>query len=432
MAGLLDIFGTGGQSTLGLLGGTDLQSIRDDAQAQALYALAGRLFQGGNTGASIAQGLQMGQQAYKQAMRGQLEEQLQGLQVQDFLRKRKTEEDALARQKMIDAAVARSFQPGVAAQPAQEIYGEDIMGQQVGEGMTPAIAAKAPSLDLQSIAPALMTSREGRTTLAELAKIIPETRKAGILAGAQQENPFAIFTSDPSVPAPLRAVAEQYRKSFAAGTLDPDTADKRFAELGQRVQAAQQFQQTQSGLEQQRQMMGAIAQGQLDLRQQAEANKPEQFSYSQKKDFDEVQTYKDEARKAAANSAIAKRAAPLIEQAYTGSIEAGAKGILGAVGYETEAKTANDQLSRLSNQLAVNAPKFSGPTSDRDAARYDAAVGDLANPRKTVESKRQALKDIIELSRKAEQYSTQAENYFYNNNKSLRGFKFKENPYDGM
>ena len=88
---------------------------------------------------------------------------------------------------------------------------------------------------------------------------------------------------------------------------------------------------------------------------------------------------------------------------------------------------------RLSNQLAVNAPKFTGPTSDRDAARYDAAVGDLANPSKSIESKRAALKDIKELSEKAKAYADQAEQYYYSNKKSLRGFQFREpNPYDGM
>ncbi len=67
MAGLLDIFGTGGVDTMGLLGMSqgDISRNREDAQAQALYALAGRLFQGGNTGQSIAEGLQRGQQAYK-------------------------------------------------------------------------------------------------------------------------------------------------------------------------------------------------------------------------------------------------------------------------------------------------------------------------------------------------------------------------------
>lgn len=182
MAGLLDIFGTSGQSTLGLLGG-DVGSTRDDAQAQALYALAGSLLSGGPTGLSIVKGLQQGQQAYKQAMRGAMEEQLQGVQMQEYLRKRKLEEEALARQQMIDRAVAGAYKPGVTAQPAQEIYGEDIMGQRVGEGVTPAVAAQAPRLDIQSITPALMASREGRATLADLMKaqesMIPKYQAVG-------------------------------------------------------------------------------------------------------------------------------------------------------------------------------------------------------------------------------------------------------------
>ena len=164
MAGLLDIFGTGGVETLGLLGMSpeSIQGSRDDAQAQALYALAGRLFQGGGTGASIAQGLQQGQQAYKSAMQGQLQEQLQAGQLQELLRKRKQEQEALARQAQIERAVTGAYRP---ATPAQEMYGEDIMGQQVGTGVTP---GRAAGLDFQSLAPALMASPEGRRTLTEL------------------------------------------------------------------------------------------------------------------------------------------------------------------------------------------------------------------------------------------------------------------------
>ena len=164
MAGLLDIFGTGGTQTLGLLGMSpeSIQGSRDDAQAQALYALAGRLFQGGGTGASIAQGLQQGQQAYKSAMQGQLQEQLQAGQLQELLRKRKQEQEALARQAQIERAVTGAYRP---ATPAQEMYGEDIMGQQVGTGVTP---GRAAGLDFQSLAPALMASPEGRRTLTEL------------------------------------------------------------------------------------------------------------------------------------------------------------------------------------------------------------------------------------------------------------------------
>lgn len=158
MAGLLDIFGTSGADTMGLLGMSpaDIARNRDDAQAQALYALAGRLFQGGNTGQSIAEGLQAGQRAYKGGMTEAMQSQMQNVQLQDMIRKRQQEQQALAEQQRVQQVLARSV-----TQP-QEIYGEDVMGQRQGEGMT------APSFDLQRAMPQLIGSPEGRKTLAEL------------------------------------------------------------------------------------------------------------------------------------------------------------------------------------------------------------------------------------------------------------------------
>jgi hypothetical protein len=158
MAGLLDIFGTGGADTMGLLGMSpaDIARNRDDAQAQALYALAGRLFQGGNTGQSIVEGLQQGQKAYRGGMQETLQGQLQNVQLADMIRKRKLEQQALAEQQRIQGVIQ-----GAVTKP-QEMYGEDIMGQRQGEGMT------APSFDLQRAMPQLMSSVEGRKALGEL------------------------------------------------------------------------------------------------------------------------------------------------------------------------------------------------------------------------------------------------------------------------
>jgi hypothetical protein len=157
MAGLLDIFGTSGADTMGLLGMSqaDIARNRDDAQAQALYALAGRLFQGGNTGASIAEGLQLGQRAYKGGMQDTLQSQLQNVQLADMVRKRKLEQQALAEQQRIQGVIQAATKP-------QEIYGEDIMGQRQGEGIT------EPRFDLARAVPQLVGSAEGRKTLAEL------------------------------------------------------------------------------------------------------------------------------------------------------------------------------------------------------------------------------------------------------------------------
>ena len=146
MAGLLDIFGTGGADTMGLLGMSpaDIQRNREDAQAQALYALAGRLFQGGNTGASIAQGLQAGQQAYKVGMNEALQTQLQNTQLQELLKKR--QEEQMAKQLFM-----RGYKPAVSGIEAKPVE-ED--GRYLGE--TPAVAAQPSRFDISSVAPELI------------------------------------------------------------------------------------------------------------------------------------------------------------------------------------------------------------------------------------------------------------------------------------
>jgi len=176
MAGLLDIFGTGGADTMGLLGMSpaDIARNREDAQAQALYALAGRLFQGGNTGQSIAEGLQRGQQAYRGGMQETLQSQLQNVQLADMIRKRKQEQQALAEQQRIQGVIQ-----GAVTKP-QEIYGEDIMGQRQGEGMT------AGGFDLQRAIPQLMTSPEGRKALSELVASQKAMRPEGYTLGEGQ------------------------------------------------------------------------------------------------------------------------------------------------------------------------------------------------------------------------------------------------------
>ena len=146
MAGLLDIFGTSGADTLGLLGMSpeDIKRNREDAQAQALYALAGRLFQGGNTGQSIAEGLQLGQRAYKGGMQEALQTQLQNAQLQELLKKR--QEEQMAKQLFM-----RGYKPataGVEAKPVEED------GRYLGE--SPAVAAQPSRFDISSVAPELM------------------------------------------------------------------------------------------------------------------------------------------------------------------------------------------------------------------------------------------------------------------------------------
>lgn len=167
MAGLLDIFGTSGAETMGLLGMSpeEVTRSRDEAQAQALFALAGRLFQGGRGGASIVEGLQQGQQAYKTAMQGGLQQQLQTAQLQELKKKRELEQLGLAEQRRIQNVLGQGVVPEQATydgMPSQFPARDD-------EGnLMPNMAVKPAGFDLARIAPQLMTSPEGRKALTDL------------------------------------------------------------------------------------------------------------------------------------------------------------------------------------------------------------------------------------------------------------------------
>ena len=159
MAGLLDIFGTGGSETMSLLGMSPeaIQRNRDDAQAQALYALAGRLFQGGNTGQSIAEGLQLGQKAYKGGMQDVMQSQMQNYQLQELLRKRKEEELTKQQQLQAQQVLAKAYRPETFADtPLTNIMGQQIAGpnqpQEAGGGL------RSATRELMGLGPAGMAA----------------------------------------------------------------------------------------------------------------------------------------------------------------------------------------------------------------------------------------------------------------------------------
>jgi len=419
------------------------------AAAAALLQASGRSTTPIGLGQALGSALQAGQQGYTQARAGSV----QDLVLNQKLEEAKTDRD---RQAQMSKLFPQVFQRTTT--PAKEIYGEDVMGQRVGEGVTP--AQTSFTIDPNKLQALAMLSKNPLESLGQIAKLVPDLRRAGFTsAGTQTDNPFTVFTADQTIPANIRNVAKQYESSFASGVLDPEKADDRVRQLAEMTQRAQQFtlsqdereanrlrmeaqfKQSQDALEQfraqgqlaskqARDLQASIAQQSLDLRKQAEANKPEQFSYSQKKEFDEVQKSLAEAKSAGDSASLAARAAPLISQAYGGKIESGIKGLAGAVGFTTDAKTANDQLVQISQQLALKTPKFSGPTSDADAKRYDKAVGDLANPSVSQEAKIKALTEIGTLAKRQKDFAQQQENFYFANNKSLRGFTFTEsNPF---
>jgi hypothetical protein len=264
MAGLLDIFGTSGADTMGLLGMSqaDIARNREDAQAQALYALAGRLFQGGNTGQSIVEGLQRGQQAYKGGMQDTLQSQLQNVQLQDMLRKRKEDEARREQEKQMRLLAPQIFTTtttpeqvtyeGVPSQfPARDDEGNLMPNMAVRPAQT------TRSVDTNKLQALAMLSPDPLTSLASMAKLVPDLRKAGFIGASQQEdNPFAIYLADPNLPKNLKPIVQQYSKTWQ--NLDPAVVDARVAQIGQQLQKNSEFQQVQARIEAQEKQLNAF------------------------------------------------------------------------------------------------------------------------------------------------------------------------------
>jgi len=275
MAGLLDIFGTGGADTMGLLGMSqaDIARNREDAQAQALYALAGRLFQGGNTGQSIVEGLQQGQKAYRGGMQDTLQSQLQNVQLQDMLRKRKEDEARREQEKQMRLLAPQIFTTtttpeqvtyeGVPSQfPARDDEGNLMPNMAVRPAQT------TRSVDTNKLQALAMLSPDPLTSLASMAKLVPDLRKAGFIGASQQEdNPFAIYLADPNLPKNLKPIVQQYSKTWQ--NLDPAVVDTRVAQIGQMLQKDSDFKQVQARIEAQDKQLNAYKE--QGLAQSAEA-----------------------------------------------------------------------------------------------------------------------------------------------------------------
>jgi hypothetical protein len=166
--------------------------------AAALLQASGPSRQRVGLGQALGAAMQAGQQGYQQARAGSLQDLLLGEKLRES-------QAARTRQANIEQIISTGIRPAVPGMPAQPILGEDIFGQQVGEGMTPAVAAQPARFDLQAISPQLMAQG-------------PEGRKAfGDLLAAQKALMGDTFT--------LAEGAKQYR-------VDPITGEIREVAAG--------------------------------------------------------------------------------------------------------------------------------------------------------------------------------------------------------
>lgn len=181
---LLDFFGTTPDYLTGLLG-DDLNRYRQDAQQQALQSAAMGLLQAGapsrtpGGGAlAIAQGLQMGQQAYKNALREGIGEKLTQMQLQDFMQRRADEQLARQQQQQAQRVLQSGFVPeqGMIGQTPSSVLRDEEGNLMPGANVRPAgLDINAVLPQLRALGPAgmqVLGQQLGvEKTLAELAKM---------------------------------------------------------------------------------------------------------------------------------------------------------------------------------------------------------------------------------------------------------------------
>lgn len=225
----------------GALGGADPELARISAR----QALAGQI--DFNDPASIEQGVRSLQQS------GDIQGAMMLMQTADKALARQTllaeqaqKAQALREQQLAKRIAQGAYQPG-----GEEMYGEDIMGQRVGAGLTqPSFDVRRVAAQLQALGPAgvaqLKSIEEGTAAL----------RKLGV--GAQQENPFTQFLVDETIPKNVRTYASQLSKSFTTGGIDPEKVDAKVKELTDMTQRVQQFEQNQQQIKTNQETMAEL------------------------------------------------------------------------------------------------------------------------------------------------------------------------------
>lgn len=394
---LLDFYGETPSYLGGLLGEDELKRLQGQAQSQSNLGMATALLRAGapsrtpGGGAlAIAEGLQAGQQLYKQALNQGLQEKMASMQLSEQTRK-------LQESQRMREMFPQIFK--MEGTPSQQITEQNWSGapEQIGQyfqtpGQTqiPTQTITTPStqrlsVDTNKLQALAAMSSDPLGTYASLAKLVPDLRKAGFIGGGQQENPFDIFANDTSVPPALRAVATQLQKSYAGGLIDQETADKRVAELGNRIQSAQDRAIAQAGVDAARQGTAAtnaiLAQGRQE---QIEAKRAER---------------EKPVTEAKESLQLINQAEKLLDTA-TGSLTGTGVDILaGAVGKSTAGAQDAAKLKAIQGALVAKMPKMSGPQSDKDVLLYRemaAQVGDSTIPADTRKAALTTLREIQE------------------------------------
>ena len=146
----------------------------------------------------------------------------------------------------------------------------------------------------------LLSFPQGRAAISEQAKVLPALRQLGA-AGAVEDDPFKIFTQDPTIPKNVQTLATQYSNSLTKGLIDPEKVDVKVKELADMTQRVQQFEQNQAQIKANQEMMNSFksqglqnSQAYLAIAQSNNALAKQQAGFQQQMKLDEAARKQEE------------------------------------------------------------------------------------------------------------------------------------------
>jgi hypothetical protein len=209
----------------GLLGQEQANLLQQQAQRQGLLGIGMGLLQAAapsttrpSLGAGIAQGLATGQQMAQNVY-------AQRLQEQQIAQKLAEQQRQLQQRETMRRLFPQVFQ--------QTVERGAVAGE---EGPIPTAQPRV-SIDPQKLSMLAMASDNPLDALSNIAKVVPELRKGGLIAGMEAGvDPFAPFMASDNPN--LQAIAAQYSRSFKSGALDEAQIGRAVESLGRMAETS--------------------------------------------------------------------------------------------------------------------------------------------------------------------------------------------------
>lgn len=232
----------------------------------------------------------------------------------------------------------------------------------------------------------------------EVAKLVPELRKSGMLSGLQEEGtPFdALVMMAPT--AGIKQQAEYLAKKFVQGTIDPDKAMTMANQMMTMATAHMDKEQTMQFQRANQALMAGLRQDSLQLQRDkfAELQKENEKKLTDEQKIlyrQSVIPIINEGVKATNALAGLAQLEDVAKSAPSGVIKGAMANSVGKL-FGTSDSTALANLNALSKSLLTQIPRLPGSASNLDAKNLEASIGDLADPYKTNEQRLELIQSI--------------------------------------